>query len=134
MFRTTWIVALVLALPAFYGAEKALADPPLDPGVIKAGLRTAVPQDNGFVDRVVRMANKGKLPPSLVETTFLWAQRKPVRVRFQYFQQALILRAKDIGVTIRPAKPFEAATSTTTSTQTTTPAATTTATATTATQ
>ena len=99
MFRTHWIVVLTLALLAIPRAEQAVADTPLDAGVIKAALKTAQPEDQGFVDRVVAMANKGTLPPGLVETTFLWAQKKPVKFRYQYFRRALILRANALGVT-----------------------------------
>jgi hypothetical protein len=80
-------------------ASQAVADDPIDAGVIKAGLRTAMPAEHGFVDRVVSLANNGTLPPSLVQTTFRWAQKKPAKLRFQYFKRALILRAQDLGIT-----------------------------------
>jgi hypothetical protein len=72
----------------------------LDPDAMRAALHTATPQENGFIDRVVAMVDKGQLPLDLVQSTFLWAKKKPHR-KFFYFQQAMILRAADIGITIK---------------------------------
>jgi hypothetical protein len=99
VFRTHWIVALTLILLASPRTERALADTPLDADVINAGLRSPTSADQNFVNNVVALANKGKLPANLVETTFLWAQKKPAKIRFQYFKRALILQAKNLGIT-----------------------------------
>jgi hypothetical protein len=69
----------------------------LDPELIKAALGTATPEDNGFIERVVTMVEQGRLPRSLVESTFLWARQKPDH-RFQYFKRALTLRAARQGI------------------------------------
>jgi len=71
----------------------------LDAATIKAALRTATAEENGFVDRVVALVDNGTLPRSLVESTLLWARTKP-RHRFQYFKRGLIERAARQGITI----------------------------------
>ncbi len=78
----------------------------LDAPTIKAALRTATPEDQGFVEKVVRLMDKGKLPRPLVETTFDWARRKD-RHRFQYFKEALTIQAAKLGLSLDepPEKP-----------------------------
>lgn len=71
----------------------------LNAAQIKAGLRTATPEENGFVDRVVTLAQAGTLPPQLVESTFQWARNKP-KFRFQYFKRAMIVRAARLGISL----------------------------------
>jgi len=100
VFRTHWIVALTLILLASPRTERVLADTPLDAGVINAGLRSPTSADQNFVNNVVALANNGKLPANLVESAFLWAQKKPAKIRFQYFKRALILQAKNLGITL----------------------------------
>ncbi|NUQ62710.1 MAG: hypothetical protein HUU20_09485 [Pirellulales bacterium] len=72
-------------------------NPTLDREAIKVGLHTATPEEDGFIDRVVGLAEQGKLPAKLVDSTFQWARQKP-KNRFQYFKRALILRARRIGI------------------------------------
>jgi hypothetical protein len=61
------------------------------------GLRARLPSEQAFIDEVVALVNSGDLPQSMVQSTFLWARKKP-RYQMQFFQQALTVRAKDIGV------------------------------------
>ena len=85
--RLVGSVALTLVLLAFSRTERTRADTPLDAGAINAGLRTPTTADQGFVNNVVALANKGKLPASLVQTTFLSAGKRSLSsFRFQYFQ------------------------------------------------
>jgi hypothetical protein len=72
----------------------------LDAATMRAALRTATPEENGFIDFVIAQVNKGKLPADLVDSTFQWARKKPYKHRFQYFRQALIVRAAAIGVNL----------------------------------
>lgn len=71
---------------------------------IKSGLRTASPEENGFVEDIVDRVNNGnrpsseRLPAAVVQSTFQWARGKNSQHRFQYFRRALILRAAQIGV------------------------------------
>lgn len=98
MLRTLVLPCFVAAM-AWACADQAQALPQLDAAQIKAGLRTAAPEEEGFVERVVGMVNKGTLPLSLVDSTFEWARKKPVN-KFQYFKRALIVRAARIGISI----------------------------------
>ncbi|HEV3417210.1 MAG TPA: hypothetical protein VG056_10365 [Pirellulales bacterium] len=63
------------------------------------GLKARLPSEFAFVANVVGKVDDGTLPLSLVESTFLWARRKPDHP-FQYFQQGLTLRAQKIGVSL----------------------------------
>jgi hypothetical protein len=69
----------------------------LDPDVMKAALHTATPQEGGFIEYVVGRVDNGTLPLDLVQSTFLWARKRP-RKKFYYFKQALILRAAAQGI------------------------------------
>ncbi len=71
----------------------------LNAAQIKAALRTETPEENGFVDRVVGLAQAGTLPPQLVESTFQWARKKP-NFRFQYFKRGMIVRAARLGISL----------------------------------
>jgi hypothetical protein len=77
----------------------AQAGGPVDPDAVKAMLRTADPEQDGFIERVVTLVNAGKLPRDIFDSTLLWARRKPVH-RFQYFKQGLTIRAADVGVVL----------------------------------
>ena len=98
MQRTCLAVLVSLLVFLFLSAAASRAEARvLDADRIKAGLKTAMPEENGFVDRVVAFVGQGRLPVRMVHTTFLWARAKP-RHRFQYFRRAMILRAARIGV------------------------------------
>jgi hypothetical protein len=91
--RQTWALAVVFfALIA--GTAKA---DPLDADTMKVALHTATPQEDGFIDYVLARVKAGKLPLDLVESTFLWAKKKP-RNKFQYFKSGLIRRAEERGI------------------------------------
>jgi hypothetical protein len=67
---------------------------------IKAALHTATPEEDGFVSRTVTLVKAGTLPLDLFESCFVWARHKP-RHQFQYFKQALIVRAAAVGITVQ---------------------------------
>ena len=69
----------------------------LDPEQIKIALHTTSDIEGGFVDRTVAMVRAGTLPRDLFTSCFIWARKKPRR-QFQYFQQALTIRAAEIGI------------------------------------
>ncbi len=99
MFRrplTLIVLLAVVALPAICRAHTPPA-PRLDAATIKAALKTARVEEGGFVDDVVELANAGKLPQSLVISTFIWARRKP-RWKFQFFRVGLTIRARWRGI------------------------------------
>jgi hypothetical protein len=64
----------------------------LDADTIKAGLYTAAPEEDSFVDRAVGMVEEGRLSGGLVQGTFVWARAQPRR-KFQHFRYGLIERA-----------------------------------------
>lgn len=66
---------------------------------LEKGLRARRPAEFEFLARVVDFVEAGKLPRSLVMSTFLWARKKPDTRKVVYFQQALKTRAAKIGVT-----------------------------------
>jgi hypothetical protein len=72
---------------------------------LRVGLKARTKADFEFIDVVVERVNQGKLPRKMVDSTFLWARNRS-RIRptthplrpMVYFQPALVLRAKAIGV------------------------------------
>lgn len=74
---------------------------------LRAGLKAFIKKDLVFIDKVVLLVEQGKLPRRLVDSTFLWARKRarfnPRHGRRQlrpmiYFQPALTLRAKRLGI------------------------------------
>jgi hypothetical protein len=100
MHRIPLIAALVLALSAIFWTQNAQAGV-LDPDAVKVMLHTATPQEGDFIERVCAMVDKGTLPVDMVQSTLIWARKKPSK-KFYYFRQALILRAADLKITIKP--------------------------------
>jgi len=88
---------VVLALLATPWARAAKADQQLTADVMKIALHTSTQQEDGFIEYVLGRVDKGTLPLDLVQSTFLWAKKKPHK-KFFYFQQGLILRAKNRGI------------------------------------
>jgi hypothetical protein len=100
MFRkplTLSVLLAVLAVSAVCRAQTPVPAPRLDAETMKAALKTATIEEGGFIECVVRLVNAGKLPQSLVVSTFIWARRKP-RWKFQYFRVGLIIRARWSGI------------------------------------
>ncbi|HEX4000104.1 MAG TPA: hypothetical protein VHX65_16240 [Pirellulales bacterium] len=64
---------------------------------LDAGLKARLPEEFQFVDRVVRMVDRRQLSLEMVQSTFLWARRKP-KFQMQYFEHALRMRAEEVGV------------------------------------
>jgi hypothetical protein len=92
-------VLAVLVVPA------AGADTPLTADVLRAGLRTADPASEAYISYVATLLEQNRLPQDLVASTFRWAQRKPSSARAEYFKQALIVRAGQIGITLPSGTP-----------------------------
>lgn len=92
------ILMLVLVLGMWLaGTSRAAAQ--LDAQTMRSALRTATPEEEGFIDYVLTLVDQGRLPRPLVESTFQWARKKP-RHRFQYFRYGLILRAAQKGIAL----------------------------------
>lgn len=74
---------------------------------LRVGLRAVTKADFAFINKVVGLVEAGKLPRSLVDSTFFWsrkraAQRGPRRALrpMVFFRPGLTLRAKAIGIEI----------------------------------
>ena len=93
---------LLLASPG--RAADPTSDSPLDAETMKAVLRTATMEEEGFIQRVLDLSKSGRLPAGMVEGTFQWARHKPSH-KFQYFKQALIFRAQQAGVDLTQPDP-----------------------------
>jgi hypothetical protein len=65
---------------------------------MKVALHTSTEQEGHFIEKVLAKVKKGTLPLDLVQSTFLWAKRKPTNKKFYYFKQGLILRAEALGI------------------------------------
>ena len=98
MHRTCLSVALVFAVLAAVCGRTAEASS-LDAKTMKVALHTATPEEGGFIDYVLALVDRGRLPVDLIKSTFLWAKKKP-RNKFQYFKRGLILRAKKRGINL----------------------------------
>ena len=81
------------------GRQLSLADQ------LRVGLKVKTKADQGLIAAVVKAVEEGRLPRALVDSTFLWAreraQRRSKRRELRpivYFQPALVLRAKKLGL------------------------------------
>jgi hypothetical protein len=102
-----WGRLLVLALAIWSLVSLSVpADSPIGAGGLPStldytsqlnmGLKARRPVEFDYIKQVVALVNDGKLPKTLVDTTFVWAYKKPSR-RLQYFQFALRSRATQLG-------------------------------------
>jgi len=66
---------------------------------LNSGLKSRLPADFAFVDRVVALVEQDVLPIGMVTGTFQWARKKKP-YPFPYFERAMRLRAAQIGVEI----------------------------------
>jgi hypothetical protein len=91
---------LVVVLAVVLAASARAADTGgLTAENMKVALHTATVQEGNFIERVLARVKRGTLPLDLVQSTFLWAKKKPNK-KFFYFKQGLILRAADRGIHI----------------------------------
>jgi len=99
-FRTPMMILPILmgVVVVVLAARVARADD-LDPDQIKAALHTTSDVEGGFIDRTVSMVQAGTLPRDMFTSCFIWARKKP-RHQFQYFKQALTVRAAAIGISL----------------------------------
>lgn len=105
--RNVCLMALLLGLGlmihgAGWPAQTAASEQALEielRDLLNTGLRTRLPSEKEFVDRVVGLVQAKKLPLEVVIGTFLWARhRQPYP--YPYFERALRLRAARRGIAI----------------------------------
>lgn len=99
--RGSFLILLIVCAGwlAVLGLRDAVAGT-WDAATIKAALHTNTTEEEGFVDKVLLEVQEGRLSASLVQSTFLWARRKP-HYQFQYFKRGLILRAAQQGIALQ---------------------------------
>jgi hypothetical protein len=68
---------------------------------LEKGLQARLEREFVFVERVVTMVEKDELPLVLVRSTFNWARHKHKEYPFPYFERALKIRARRVGVVIQ---------------------------------
>ena len=105
MCKRMGFLLLVLAI-SLAGSVVGSAAPANAPGgpdlkvTLEKGLKARRPVEFQFVAQVVAKVEDGTLPRSLVNSTFLWARNNKQPYPFPYFQQALKVRAKKVGVAL----------------------------------
>ncbi len=101
MYRRSFVTMTSISFlaTALGGPGEAAQATRLSAATIKAALRTAAPEEGGFVDRVVNLTKEGVLPADLVDSTFQWARKKP-KHRFQFFKRGLTVRAAALGIAL----------------------------------
>ena len=69
---------------------------------LESGLKARLPEEFAFIKKVVAMVGNDQLPLKLVKSTFQWTRKNPLAKDhpFVYFQRALRVRAKKIGITV----------------------------------
>jgi hypothetical protein len=104
-----WGLLLMLALAIWSAVSLSVPadDPPIGAGGLPSnldylgqlnmGLKARRPVEFDYLQQVVALVDQGELPKTLVDTTFVWAYKKPTRRRLQYFQFALRARANQLG-------------------------------------
>lgn len=121
-YRSRFVAAAAASLAATALAVDAPAPPPGRPVTpsdtssragrqislydqLRVGLKAVTKADLAFIDLVVIRVEDGTLPRPLVDSTFLWARQR-VATRstkyfnrpIVYFQPALVLRARALGI------------------------------------
>lgn len=67
---------------------------------LEKGLKARRPEEFQFVATVLQKVQSGELPVSVVRSTLIYVrkERKKEKILFPYFQQALKVRAAELGV------------------------------------
>jgi hypothetical protein len=79
-------------------------DPRVAPGgislkqALEKGLQARRPSEFKFIQLVIKKVEQGKLPVKMVERTFLWARRQQQEFPMPYFEKAMQIQAKKLGV------------------------------------
>lgn len=69
---------------------------------LEKGLKARLPADFAFISKVVMLVEEEKLPLKTVKAVFQWARDRGAKNNypFPYFQRALKIRAKKLGIVI----------------------------------
>ncbi len=74
--RSFLAMASITAATAFPATVWGVPSTRLDAATMKAALRTATPEEEGFVQYVIDRVEDGTLPADMVDSTFQWGGRK----------------------------------------------------------
>lgn len=102
MHRRTALVSVILTLMQV--ASSPAADPARPATVasfedrLQAGLRTRLPDEKAFIEKVASLVRTGRLPAKVVDSTYLWAVERRTEHPFPAFQKALRIQAARLGV------------------------------------
>jgi len=96
-------VLAVMVLPPVEWTRLAAADSAGDriSGLtdrLTTGLRVKAPADVAFCERVTTLVREGRLPESLVDSTYTWAIKRGKKHPFPAFQHVIRLQATKLGV------------------------------------
>lgn len=65
---------------------------------LNSGLRIRTDAERAYVNRILQEVETGRIPRSMVNVVFVWARQKNEKYPLPYFQIALGILAKRIGV------------------------------------
>jgi hypothetical protein len=71
----------------------------LDPGTLKAALKTTVIEEDNYILFLVTLVDQSRLPRAAFDTAFRWARNKAY-LRFQFFKRAAIAQADRMGIVL----------------------------------
>jgi hypothetical protein len=101
--RACLTVLLVVVTIRLAGGANGV-DPRVAPGgitlkqALEKGLKARRPSEFAFIRLVVKKVEDGVLPRKIVERTFLWARQNKQPYPMPYFERALQIQARKIGV------------------------------------
>jgi hypothetical protein len=105
LFRFGAFVLLLFSIVAVNAATGTNGvDPRIAPGgitlkqALEKGLKARRPSEFAFIRLVVKKVEQGALPRKMVERTFLWARNNKQPYPMPYFERALQIQAKKLGV------------------------------------
>ncbi len=109
MLQLNWLrmagLCIVLStVGGTFAPAQSGADPRIAPGgitlkqTLEKGLKARRPSEFAFIQLVVGKVEQGKLPQKTVERTFLWARDNKQPYPFPYFEKALQIQGKKLGV------------------------------------
>ena len=100
--------AICMALAVVFISNLAIGATGVDPRIapegitlkqaLEKGLKARRPSEFAFIRLVVKKVEEGKLPVKMVESTFIWARAKQQLFPMPYFEKAMQIQAKKIGV------------------------------------
>jgi hypothetical protein len=98
------VIAVLAGTPDLVDSQASAAGTKATPGgpdlkeTLEKGLKARRPNEFQFIAHVVTHVEEGRIPLSLVNSTFLWSRRQQAHFPFPYFERGLRERAKRAGI------------------------------------